>query len=408
MRSERYWFTMAAVQRPSPSPLAFHWALDPRVVQLNHGSFGATPRLVLERQQRLRLELEADPTGFLLRRMPGLLERSLEALAAFVGAQPEDLALVANATTGVNTVLRSLELGPGDEILFTDHEYPACRNAVLELCRATRARPVVVPLPFPVGSEDEVVAAVAAGFGERTRLLLVDHVTSPSGLVLPVTRIAAEARARGVPVLVDGAHAPGMVELDIATLGVDWYTGNCHKWLCAPKGAAFLWVRREHRDRLRPLVVSHGASAGDDRFRREFDWTGTFDPTAWLSVPAAIDVVGALLDGGWPAVRQANRELVLAGRTVLCEALGVSEPAPPSMIGSLAAVPLAAGDGRTVPPFGLDPIQDALFERYRIEVPVITWLPAPRRVLRLSAQLYNALDQYHYLAAALGELRVGC
>lgn len=399
---------MAVVQRPSPSPLAVHWALDPRVVQLNHGSFGATPRLVLERQQRLRLELEADPTGFFLRRMPGLLERSLEALAAFVGAQPEDLALVANATTGVNTVLRSLELGPGDEVLFTDHEYPACRNAVLELCRATGARPAVAPLPFPVGSEDEVVAAVAAGFGERTRLLLIDHVTSPSGLVLPVARIAAEARARGVPVLVDGAHAPGMVELDIATLGVDWYTGNCHKWLCAPKGAAFLWVRRERRDRLRPLVVSHGASAAEDRFRREFDWTGTFDPTAWLAIPAAIEVVGALLDGGWPALRQSNRELVLAGRTVLCEALGVSAPAPLSMIGSLATVPLPAGDGRTVPPFGFDPIQDALFERYRIEVPVITWLPEPQRVLRLSAQLYNALDQYRYLAAALGELELGC
>ena len=389
---------------PAPSALAVHWALDPRVVQLNHGSFGATPRLVLERQHRLRLELEADPTGFFLRRLPALLERTLETLAAFVGARPEDLALVPNATTGVNTVLRSVELADGDEVLLTDHEYPACRNAVFDRCRAAGARPVVARLPFPIDSEDEAVAAVVAGLGERTRLLLIDHVTSPSGLVLPVARIAQEARSRGVAVLVDGAHAPGMVALDVATLGVDWYAGNCHKWLCSPKGAGFLWVRPELRERLRPLVVSHGATATEDRFRREFDWTGTFDPTAWLAVPAAIEVMGALLDGGWPAVRRANRVLAETARSLLCAGLGIAEPAPASMLGSLAAVPLPPGDGRTVPPFGFDPVQDTLFERFRIEAPVITWLPDPPRVLRISAQLYNSLDQYRHLAAALDEL----
>lgn len=387
-----------AVTLPKPSPLARNWRLDPEVVQLNHGSFGATPTAVLEHQQVLRRQLEADPTGFFLRVLPTLVDEAREALASFIGADPENLAFVPNATAGVNTVLRSAGIGPGDEVLLTDHEYPACRNAAEGVCRERGGRVVVAEVGFPVHWADDVVEAVVGGFSPRTRLLLIDHVTSPSGMVLPLDAIITEAHARGVPVLIDGAHAPGMIELDLAALGADFYTGNCHKWPCAPKGAAFLWVTGEWRDRVRPLVISHGATAEENLFRHEFDWTGTDDPTARLCVPAAIETVASLVDGGWPEVRRRNHDLALAARDLLCGRLGVAPPVPDDMVGSLAAVPIPEATEPPVGPFNFDPLQDELFSRWNIEVPVITWLPGPGRVIRVSAQLYNSIEQVEYLA----------
>jgi isopenicillin-N epimerase len=389
---------------PDPPSLARYWNLDPSVVQLNHGSFGATPASVLDRQHELRTQLEADPTGFYLRDLPGLAERARTALADFIGAAPDDLAFVANATAGVNTVLRSVDLGPGDEVVMTDHEYPACRNAVQVVAAEAGARVVVVALPFPVGGPDEVLAAIAARLSRRTRLVLVDHVTSPSGLVLPLEDVVEVVHERGAAVLVDGAHAPGMIGLDVVGLGADFYTGNCHKWLCAPKGAGFLWVARPWREQVRPLAISHGATAVGDRFRHEFDWTGTDDPTARLCVPEAIDGVGGTVPGGWPEVRRRNHRLAVSARDLLCEALSVEPPVPSAMMGSMAAVPLPEAAAPPRPPFGFDPLQDELFQRFRVEVPVITWLPGPGRVLRVSAQLYNRLEQVEYLAAALAEV----
>jgi isopenicillin-N epimerase len=396
------------IESPPPAPeaseLARHWSLDPAVVQLNHGSFGAAPTAVLDRQTALRGELEADPTGFFLRRLPELTDRALAALGAFVGADVDGLAFVPNATAGVNTVLRSVALEPGDEVLVTDHEYPACRNAAEVIAGERGARVVVAEIPFPVESADVIADAVISRIGPRTRLLLIDHVTSPTGLVLPLETIVPAARERGVPVLVDGAHAPGMVELDIASLGVDFFTGNCHKWLCAPKGAGFLWVAPPWRDRVRPLVISHGAAAETDRFRLEFDWTGTDDPTARLCVPEAVETMAGLVPGGWPEVRRRNRELSLAAREVLCGALGIDPPVPPALVGAMAAIPIPDADEPPVGPFGFDPLQDELYRRWRIEVPVITWLPGPGRVLRISTQLYNRIEQVEVLTEALKEL----
>jgi isopenicillin-N epimerase len=253
-----------------------------------------------------------------------------------------------------------------------------------------------------------VAEAVLARVGPRTRLALVDHVTSPTGLVLPIERMVRDLEARGVDVLVDGAHAPGMVPLDLDALGAAYYTGNCHKWICAPKGSAFLHVRRDHQKGVHPLVVSHGAnSPRTDRspFRLEFDWTGTADPTAYLTVPEAIRYMGSLLPGGWPALMAHNRQLALAARDRLVAALGVQAPAPDSMIGSLAAVPVPPGYYPAGPPRTRDPLQAALFDRYRLELPVFTWPALACRILRVSAQLYNASGDYERLAAALGALR---
>jgi len=389
------------VNRFERSELADNWGLDRSVVFLNHGSFGACPTAVLEHQQRLRRRIESEPVRFFVRDYQPLLDAARCEVAAFLGAEPDGLAFVANATTGINAALRALDLGPGDELLLTDHEYPACRNAAREIAAERGFRVRVAEIPFPIRSGNEVVEAVLSGIGPATRAILVDHVTSPTALVLPVARIASAARERRIRVVVDGAHAPGMLDVDLGALAVDAYAGNCHKWLCAPKGAGFLSLSPELRERVRPPVLSHGATASPPRrFHAEFDWTGTGDPTAWLSVPEAIRVVGGLIPGGWPEVRRRNHELAVVARDRLCEVLAIDPPVPDSMLGSMASVPLPDGA-----PAGseLDPLQDRLWHRKRIEVPVIGWPRAPHRVLRVSAQLYNAPGQYASLADALRE-----
>ena len=382
------------------------WPLDRGVVFLNHGSFGACPTEVLGHQAVLRAEMEAEPVRFLSRELDDRLDAARQALAAFVGADADDLAFVTNATSGVNAVLRSLAFGHGDEWLTTDHAYNACRNALEFAASRCGASVVIAAIPFPVTSPDEVVNAVMARVTPRTRLALLDHVTSPTALVLPIERLVRELSGRHVEVLVDGAHAPGMVPLDLRALGAAYYTGNCHKWLCAPKGSAFLWVRRDRQPHVRPLTISHGANAvraGRSRFRLEFDWTGTADPTAWLTVPRAIDYLGSLLPGGWPALMARNHALALEGRRLLSAAANTVPPCPEEMIGSLASVVLPDGPTSEIGWRRPDQIQRRLFESWGIEVPVMSWPSAPRRLIRISAQLYNRRDHYAMLADAVGK-----
>jgi isopenicillin-N epimerase len=391
------------------SGFAQAWPLDPDLVYLNHGSFGSCPRTVLERQAALRERLERSPMDFLLRELEPALDEARGALAALLGARPDDLVLVPNATAGVNSVLRSLELAPGDELLVTDHEYNACRNALEYVAARSGARVVVAPLPFPVAHPDLIVEALLRHVGPRTRLLLIDHVTSQTALVLPVARIVRELAARGIDTLVDGAHAPGMLPLALASIGAAYYTGNCHKWLCAPKVAGFLYVRPDRAAQVRPWLISHGANSprrDRSRLQLEFGWAGTWDPSAMLCIPAAIDCVGGLLPGGWPELMARNHALALDARALLCAALGIEVPCPASMLGSMAAVPLmdAAGGHGAHSALDLDPLQERLRRGWGIEVPVVSWPAAPRRLLRVSAQLYNTLPQYRLLAQALRSL----
>ncbi len=410
----------AAHPSPAAGPdLAANWLIEPGTNFLNHGSFGACPREVLAAQRSLRERLEAQPVRFLSRELEGLLDAARQELGRFLGCDPEGLAFVPNATAGVNTVLRSLHFAPGDELLTTDHEYNASVNALRFAAQRDGARVVVARIPFPIVSPAEALGAILACVTARTRLVLVSHVTSPTALVLPLEELVPELRRRGVETLVDGAHAPGMLSLALDALGAAYYTGNAHKWLCAPKGAAFLYVRADRRSAIRPLAISHGANASRaDRppFRLEFDWTGTFDPTAYLCIPAAIRFVGSLLPGGWPEVRAANVQLARAGRDAICRALGVVPPAPDEMLGSMAAV-LLPGDpspSTALSPLDDDPLQVVLREHFGIEAPVLPWPQAwaageqvPRRLLRISAHLYNSVAQYDALAAALVELRRG-
>jgi len=397
------------LSRPAGDPSL--WLLDPKTVFLNHGSFGSCPRPVLEYQSALRERLERQPVQFLVRDLEGLLDQARGDLAQFLGAPASDLVFVPNATSGVNTVLRSLRFEPGDELLVTDHEYNACRNALDFVAGLWGARVVVARIPFPLRDGQQIIDAILALATSRTRLALLDHVTSQTGLVLPISQLVGDLAALGIDSLIDGAHAPGMVPLALEKLGAAYYTGNCHKWVCAPKGAGFLYIRPDRQHLIRPLVISHGANSSRtdrSRFQIEFGWPGTWDPSASLSVPEALRVTGSQMPGGWAEVMERNRALALAGRKVLCQALGIEPPCPDELIGSLASVPIADADPGSPPasPLYADPLQDALRSHFNIEVPIILWPAPPKRLLRISAQLYNSLEQYKFLAEAMSKLGV--
>ncbi|MHC4892745.1 MAG: aminotransferase class V-fold PLP-dependent enzyme [Planctomycetota bacterium] len=299
------------------SPLSRHWLLDPAVDFLNHGSFGACPRVVLENQREWADRLERGPVRFLARELEQHLDHVRAELGAFLDCHPDDLALVSNASAGLNTVLRSMQIEPGDELVVTNHEYNASANTLDFVARRAGARLVVVEIPFPIDDPRAVCDLVLAAVTDRTRLVLIDHVTSQTGLVMPIEPLVRELRERGVETMVDGAHGPGMVPLELDALGAAYYTGNLHKWVCAPKGAAFLHVRRDLQSTVRPLTISHGAnSLRTDRsaFRIEADWIGTLDPSPWLAIPASLDFVRTVVPGGLHGLREHNRDLARGAR----------------------------------------------------------------------------------------------
>lgn len=395
-----------SIEIPAADPSL--WLLDSEIIFLCHGVFGACPHHVLMVQNEWRERLERRPLQFLVRELETHVDAARECLANFAGAEADDVVFVPNATTGINTVLRSLEFKPGDELLVTDYAYNACRNALDFTAERARAKTVVARIPFPFRNQDQLVAPILERVTSRTRLAMIDHVTSQTGVVMPIARLVAALKQRGVDTLVDGAHAPGMVPLDLKKLGAAYYTGNCHKWLCAPKGAAFLHVAREKQDAIRPLTISHGANSprkDRSRFLIEFGWQGTWDPSACLSVPEAIRFIGSLLPGGWPVIMARNRALALAARKVLCASLQGEEPCPDEFIGSLAAIPLPDATPDALPRLPLNeyPLQDDLREMHKIEVPIISWPAPPKRLLRISAQLYNSLPQYERLAGTMVE-----
>ena len=376
-----------------------HWTLDPAITFLNHGSFGATPRVVLEKQNEFRAQMEREPVRFFVRELEPLLDDARRVLAELIGADADGVAFVPNATAGVNAVLRSLDLDKLDELLVTTHEYNACRNALEYVAGLAGAKIVVADIPFPIDSPDIVVERVLEKVSDRTRLLLIDHVTSQTALIFPVERLVRELHARGIDTLIDGAHAPGMLPLDVKNIGAAYYTGNLHKWVCAPKGAAFLYVRENRRATVHPVSISHGASSprrDRSRYLIEFDWTGTFDPTPWLCVPEALRFIQAQ-----EGYMQRNHALVLRARDLLCDALRIDKPAPDTMLGSMAAIPLPDGTESSAPSLYGDPLQDKLLFEHGIEVPFVPWPHPPKRLLRVSAQLYNEFADYEKLAAAL-------
>ena len=389
---------------PYRSELSKHWILDPNITFLNHGSFGACPKLILDEQTKLRTSLESDPVTFMESTVRELWAESLVRLSKFINADSEGMTFVTNATSGINTVLKSLDLKPNDEIIVLDHSYQACWNAVDSITKKTGAKTVVATIPFPIDSNEQIIEEILQKVTEKTRLVLVDTVTSPTGLRLPFEELVSELQSRNVDVLLDAAHGPGIVPLDIKKLDPAYVTGNAHKWLCTPKGSAFLYIREDRRNRIRPLSVSHGASISgteQERFRFEFDWTGTQDPTAWLCIPTAIDHIGSMLSDGWPAIMDYNTNLAIQGRNLLLESLGTPKPSPDSMIVGLAAVLLPGSEVLTTSALEPDPLHTLLLEKYRIQVPVFGWPHHNKRYLRIASYLYNSIEEYEYLAEVL-------
>jgi len=376
-----------------------HFLLDPTVTFLNHGSFGATPKPVFAAYQDWQRRLERQPVLFLGREIDGLLRQSRQALGEYLDAAADDLVYIPNATHGVNIVARSLALQPEDEVLTTDHEYGACDYTWEFVCKKTGAAYIHQSIPLPVRSEDEIIEQFWQGVTPRTRVIYLSHITSPTALRLPVERICQRARRAGILTLVDGAHAPGQISLNMAAIGADFYTGNCHKWLLSPKGAAFLYARREVQPLVEPLIVSWGYHAtaettSGSRFIDYLQWTGTKDPAAALAVPSAIQF---MRDHNWDKVRRECHALLRQAVERIC-ALTDMHPLYPldsdfySQM-AIAPLPLSAD---------LTSLKSRLYDEYQVEVPLIQW--QDRKFVRISIQGYNTPSDVDALLEALGEL----
>lgn len=370
--------------------------LNPHITFLNHGSFGACPRPVFEDYQEWQRRLEAEPVQFMGGAVYEHLQRAREALGAFVGCSGDDLVFVPNPTTAVNTVMRSLKLKPGDEILSTNHEYGALIRAWTHYAEETGARFIQREIPLPITTTEEFIDHFWAGVTERTRVIFISQITSPTALIFPVEELCRRARAEKILSIVDGAHVPGHIPLNISHLDPDVYTGAIHKWLCAPKGCSFLYVRRDLQPHIKPLITSWGSAGWDPSpspFLVEHQWQGTRDLSAFLTVPAAIQFQFDFLTD---RVKQRCRQLTLQAREYLLDLLGTAPlgPGNETWLGQMASVEFPTQDGAS--------IQQKLYAEFQIEIPLFTW--EERNLLRISVQAYNDEADVDRLLSALKEL----
>jgi isopenicillin-N epimerase len=368
--------------------------LRPGVTFLNHGSFGACPRAVIEAYQSWQQELEAEPVEFLQRRSPALLREARETLGAYVGADADDLVYVTNVTMGLNIVARSLPLHPGDEVLTSDHEYGSLNRAWEYVCEKRGARYVPRTVPLPIESVEQVVDAIWSGVTDRTRVLYLSHITSPTALILPVQELIHRAREAGIVTVIDGAHAAGQVPLDLEALGADFYSANCHKWMMAPKGSAFLYARREMQSLLEPLIGGKRDEVPDvSRLVTEHQYQGTRDIVTFLSVPAAIRF---MQEHDWPAVQRACHELLRYAREEVSRLTGMPPVIPdaPTWFAQMGILP--------IPPSDLATLHRRLYDEYAIEIPPTSW--NGQHFMRLSVQGYNDRADIDRLVGALATL----
>ena len=406
----------ALLSRPErPSAVLSNWDLDTTFTFVNHGSYGAVPRVVMQEQAAIRSRMEREAVRFFKVDLENLLDETREAIAGLVNCPAHCIAPLPNATLAIATVLANTPLSTGDEVLVTTHEYSSGTNELERICAATGAVLVKAHIPFPISGPDVVTKAVMGKVTSRTKLVIISHVTSATSLILPVEEIVPAVKARGIQILVDGAHAPGQVPVDIAKLDPTYYVGSLHKWVSAPKGTGFLYVPERFHKTFRPVWLSSRANkVRHDRalFLRDFDYIGTTDYTAMLAVPKAIAFMGSLLPGGWRELMATNHALAMHARGVMLDALaGFSHldstvaqlPAPEHMIGSMATVVLPEPPAHKAdrPTIYDDALQDELVHNHRVVAPVWRLNEPNRRVLRISAQAYNTLGQYHQLAGAV-------
>ena len=391
---------MNHVQPAGNEPCADLFLLRDDVIFLNHGSFGACPRPVFARFQAWQRELEEDPVEFLGRRFQRLMDESRGDLAAYVGAGKDDIAYVANATTGLNIIARSLPLAAGDEVLATDHEYGALDRTWRFICAKRGADYKRMHVSLPIMSRERVIDEIWSGVTPQTRVLFLSHITSPTAIILPIEELIARARERGIITVIDGAHAPGQIDLSLNRLGADFYVGNCHKWMMAPKGSGFLHARREGQQVIEPLVVSWGYESekpGPSRLIDYTEWQGTRDISAFLAVPAAMEF---MRDHGWDEVQERSHELLRRFRQQITDLTGLAPITPDrkDSYAQMAAFPLPPCDGES--------LQRAMYEEYHTEVPITLW--DNQSFIRVSVQAYNDQDDLDALIAGLEELLPKC
>lgn len=376
------------------------WQLDPQWTFLNHGSFGARLERVATEQERWRRRLERQPLRFMLDEYLPELEKVRRRVAQLAGAPADEVVLVPNATYGVSSVLRSLKLSDGDELIVLEQAYGACRAALDYVAERAGARVVVVSLPVPIASDEAVVAQVLEAVTERTRFALLDAVISPTGWVLPIERLVAELKQRQVETLVDAAHSPGLTPMALTRCGAAFTAANLHKWTCAPLGSAFLHVRKDLRDEILPCALSHGMNLPvAERWHDCYDWTGTFDPSAWLSIPLALDALEACHPEGLTGLMRRNNAMAQAGADLIRDRLGFEPTAPRSMFAAMVSVVLPLPTVPKLHHLATDPLQRRLIEAYQIEVPVMSC--SGRRILRLSCQQYTTQRDLERLVEAL-------
>jgi len=362
--------------------------LEPDIAFLNHGSFGTVPREVYAVADEWRRRLETNPDRFIREALPPAIREAAAQVAPFFKVRAEDLTFVDNATAGVNAVLRSLDFKPGDEILSTDHAYGAVANAMRYVATRSGAMTVFAEVKMPAANADEIFSAITGRFSPRTKLLVIDHITSATALIFPVERLTKFAKERGVRVLIDGAHGPGHLALDIPAIGADWYIGNCHKWLFAPRGCAILWAKKDAQALIHPLSISHDYNKG---FTAEFDWTGTRDPSPFLSAPAGLEFLKQL---GVEKVQTHNRDLALSAARRMAQRWGEPMNASPELLGAMAAVRLPPSWQKFGPPgrTAARLLCQRILQRDRIMVAIMPWAGA--LWARVSAQVYNEPADY--------------
>ncbi len=379
------------------------WDLD-REVYVNHGSFGATPRIILDRQAEFSGRFNANRDRFFRCEYHDFLTSARTHLADFVGAPASDLVFVDNATDGFNAVLKSLSLGPGDEVLISNHIYSNFAP-VLNYDAARRGYKVIsADISYPPQSDEDIVAAILACVSDATRFAVIDHISSPTALIFPVKAIVSALRERGVECVVDGAHAPGQVALNLGDIGAAYYVGNNHKWLCAPVASGFLYVRPDCQDGVVPAVGS-GVATKAHSFSERFDWTGTKSVSERLLVPETIDYMASLHPQGWQGIYEENHEKALAAQGLVCNALGIAPAYSSAMIGCFFTVPLGAlvFDGAPDTASALQYIYDILEERFGFGAYIMPF--GGQYLLRVSCHLYNRMEEYERLAEAIGWLR---
>ena len=404
----------------------FEWGLSSAVLHLNHGSFGLCPQPVAAYQKELRAYIDTDPDKFFFTEAEDRLRQAKIPLAKMLHTSAENIVWVRNATSGINAALKSLSFKKGDEILITDHIYNACKNVVDYVCEVSGAHSTVVSLPFPLMSETQLAEALISQLKSETKIVMLDHLTSATALVLPLHLILPELRKRGIESLIDGAHAPGQIPVNLDLLGATYYTGNCHKWLFSPRGAAFLYVDPTRQDKIHPSVISHGSNDNNPRissFQRRFKWPGTDDLTSLLSVPRAMKIPEEIGFADWNGLMARNHKLACDAREMLCKELKVSKPCPDLMLGAMAAVALPErmnsfieklqaptnipAEAVHLTHFFDEPrwrLWHFLHEQHGISTVVNTIPGDPRYFLRISAQAYNTVEDYVRLARVLSEI----